>query len=135
MSLPPPGEADLKRFLSIIAMAAAQLTAQAQGYPNRPVRIVAPSAPASAADTVARVIAPLLSERIGQPVVVDTRPGAATILGTEAVAKSPPDGHTLLIGLPALTINPSIWFGLMTPTGTPKEVIERLNREIVAILR
>ncbi len=79
------------------------------GYPNRLVRIVAPSAAGSAADTVARVIAPLLSERIGQPVFVDTRPGAATILGTEAVAKSPPDGHTLLIGLPALTINPSIY--------------------------
>jgi tripartite-type tricarboxylate transporter receptor subunit TctC len=73
------------------------------------VRIVAPSASGSAADTVARMIAPLLSERIGQPVFVDTRPGAATILGTEAVAKSPPDGHTLLIGLPALTINPSIY--------------------------
>ncbi len=93
-------------------LAAVQLTAQAQGYPNRPLRIVAPSAAASAADTVARVIAPLLSERLGQPVVVDTRPGAATILGTEAVAKSPPDGHTLLIGLPALAINPSIYKSL-----------------------
>src|SRR5687767_8065834 len=93
-------------------LAAVQLTAHAQGYPNRPLRIVAPSAAASAADTVARVIAPLLSERLGQPVVVDTRPGAATILGTEAVAKSPPDGHTLLIGLPALAINPSIYKSL-----------------------
>jgi len=70
------------------------------------VRIVAPSAAGSAADTVARVIAPLLAERIGQPVVVDTRPGAATIAGTEAVAKA-----------------------------APGEVIARLHREIVAILR
>src|SRR5262245_5824260 len=82
------------------------------GYPVRPVRIVAPSAAASAADTLARLIAPPLSERIGQQVYVDTRPGAATILGTEAVAKSPPDGHTLLIGLPALAINPSIYKSL-----------------------
>src|SRR5262245_45382304 len=85
------------------------LLAHAQAFPSRPVRIVAPSAAASAADTVARTIAPPLSERLGQPVIVDTRPGAATILGTEMVAKSPPDGHTLLIGLPALTINPSIY--------------------------
>jgi tripartite-type tricarboxylate transporter receptor subunit TctC len=73
------------------------------------VRIIAPSATGSAADTLARVIAQPLAERLGQPVLVDTRPGAGTILGTEAVAKSPPDGHTLLIALPALAINPSIY--------------------------
>ncbi len=78
-------------------------------FPVRPVRIVAPSAAGSAADTVARTIAPLLAERTGQPVVVDTRPGAATIAGTEVVAKAAPDGHTLLIALPALAINPSIY--------------------------
>ncbi len=78
-------------------------------YPSRPLRIVAPSAPGSAADMLARTIAPQLAERLGQPVVVDTRPGAATIVGTEIVAKAPPDGHTLLIALPALVINPSIY--------------------------
>jgi tripartite-type tricarboxylate transporter receptor subunit TctC len=87
-----------------------QPVAHAQtSYPTRPVRIIAPSAAGGAADTVARIIAPLLSERIGQPVVVDTRPGAGTIVGTDAAAKSAPDGHTLLIGLPALAINPSIY--------------------------
>ncbi len=78
------------------------------GYPNRPVRIIAPSAPASAADTVARIISQPLSERLGQSVVVDTRAGAGTVIGTEVVAKSAPDGYTLLIALPALAINPSI---------------------------
>ena len=78
-------------------------------YPIRAVRIVAPSAAGGAADTVARVIAQPLSERIGQPVIVDVRPGAGTIVGTETVAKAAPDGHTLLIGLPALVINPSIY--------------------------
>jgi tripartite-type tricarboxylate transporter receptor subunit TctC len=78
-------------------------------YPTKPIRIVAPSAAGSAADTLARTIAPLLGERLGQSVIVDTRPGAATIVGTEIVAKAPPDGHTLLIALPALTINPSIY--------------------------
>jgi tripartite-type tricarboxylate transporter receptor subunit TctC len=96
-----------------LVLACVQPLACAQApYPSRPVRIVAPSAAGSAADTVARVIAPLLSERIGQPVVVDTRPGAATIAGTEAVAKAVPDGHTLLIALPALAINPSIYKSL-----------------------
>jgi len=96
----------------LAALCAAPASAQQGGWPTKPLRIVAPSAPASAADTVARVIAPPLSERLGQSVIVDTRPGAATILGTEAVAKAPPDGHTLLIGLPALTINPSIYKSL-----------------------
>ena len=92
------------------ALLAAAPLAQAQsGWPVRAVRIVAPSAAGSAADTLARTIAPRLAERIGQSVVVDTRPGAATILGTEIVAKSPPDGHTLLIALPALAINPSMY--------------------------
>jgi tripartite-type tricarboxylate transporter receptor subunit TctC len=95
---------------AIVLLAGAPTASHAQsGYPTRPVRIVAPSAAGSAADTLARTIGPLLSERLGQPVVVDTRPGAATILGTEIVAKSAPDGHTLLIGLPALAINPSIY--------------------------
>jgi tripartite-type tricarboxylate transporter receptor subunit TctC len=94
---------------AIVLIALLPQIAHAQGYPSRPVRIVAPSAAGSAADTVARTVAPLLSERLGQAVVVDTRPGAATILGTELVAKAPPDGHTLLIGLPALAINPSIY--------------------------
>src|SRR4030095_4426705 len=103
----------LYALAAFAAFAVVQPPGYAQtAYPVRPVRIVAPSASASAADTLARLIAPPLSERIGQQVYVDTRPGAATILGTEAVAKSPPDGHTLLIGLPALAINPSIYKSL-----------------------
>jgi tripartite-type tricarboxylate transporter receptor subunit TctC len=98
------------RLVSSLMLICMQPVAHAQtGYPTRSVRIIAPSAAGGAADTVARVIAPPLSERIGQPVVVDTRPGAGTIVGTDAAAKSAPDGHTLLIGLPALAINPSIY--------------------------
>ncbi len=96
------------RVALIAFLIVASSAAHAQGYPNRPVRIIAPSSGGSAADTIARVVAPPLAERIGQPVVVDTRPGASTILGTDAVAKAAPDGHTLLIALPALAINPSI---------------------------
>src|SRR5262245_33552070 len=108
-----PALAPMHALAAVAALVMLQSVGYAQtAYPLRPVRIVAPSASASAADPVARLIAPPLSERIGQQVYVDTRPGAATILGTEAVAKSPPDGHTLLIGLPALAINPSIYKSL-----------------------
>lgn len=97
------------RFLAVgVALTGSPLFAQTS-YPGKPLRIIAPSAAGGAADTVARVIAQPLSERLGQAVIVDTRPGAGTIVGTEAAAKAPPDGHTLLIGLPALAINPSIY--------------------------
>ena len=96
-------------FLAVFACASAHAQT---GWPTKPLRIIAPSAAGSAADTLARVVAPPLAERLGQPVVVDTRPGAATIIGTEMAAKAPPDGHTLLIGLPALAINPSIYKSL-----------------------
>jgi len=103
----------LQFCIAAIALAAAPPLAHAQtAWPSKPVRIVAPSAAGSAADNVARIVAPQLSERIGQPVVVEARPGAGTILGAEIVAKSPPDGHTLLVGLPGLAINPSIYKSL-----------------------
>jgi tripartite-type tricarboxylate transporter receptor subunit TctC len=110
-SLLPTAVTALRSKLALIALLWAVIPlAHAQSpYPVRPVRIIAPSAAGGAADTLARVIAQPLSERIGQPVVVDARPGAGTIVGTEAAAKAAPDGHTLLIGLPALTINPSIY--------------------------
>jgi tripartite-type tricarboxylate transporter receptor subunit TctC len=86
-----------------------QSAAVAQGaYPTRPVRIIVPTSVGSAADMLARTLAPPLGERLGQSVVVENRAGGATVIGTEAVARAVPDGHTLLIGLPALAINPSI---------------------------
>ncbi len=100
---------DFCGWLIVVAAAMSQVdSAQAQ-YPNRPVRIIVPTSVGSAADTVARVLAQPLAERLGQPVVVDSRAGAGTVVGTEAVARSTPDGHTLLIGLPALAINVSIY--------------------------
>lgn len=95
--------------LFMLAAGFAQIALAQVQYPNRPLRIIVPSAVGGAADTVARVIAQPLAERLGQPVVVENRAGAGTVIGAEAVAKSAPDGHTLLIGLPALAINPSIY--------------------------
>ena len=73
-------------------------TASAQNYPARPVRIIVPVGPGGGFDLLARVVSPRLSEQLGQPVVVENRPGAGSLVGTEAVAKAPHDGYTLLIG-------------------------------------
>src|SRR5215475_6318444 len=70
--------------------------ARAQAYPTRPVRLLVGDAAGGAPDTIARLIGPWLSERLGQPVVVDNRPGAGTTIATEAVVRAFPDGHTLL---------------------------------------
>jgi len=86
---------------------AVQPNAHAQGsYPTRAIRIVAPTSPPGGSDTAARVIAPALSERLGQPVVVENRAGAGTMLGHDYVAKSPPDGYTLVMAINTLAIIP-----------------------------
>ena len=73
-------------------------TANAQTYPARPIRVIVPVGPGGGFDLLARVVAPRLSDQLGQPVVVENRPGAGSLVGTEAVAKAPHDGYTLLIG-------------------------------------
>ena len=84
-------------------------SALAQTYPARTVRLVAASAPGGTSDLLARLLAQKLSETFKQQFVVENRAGASGILGTDAVAKAPPDGHTLLLIQPSLTINPSIF--------------------------
>jgi tripartite-type tricarboxylate transporter receptor subunit TctC len=79
------------------------------GYPSKVVRIVVPTSPAGTNDMIARLIAQGLSERLGRQVVVENRTGASTMIGGEVVAKSPPDGHTLLMGLSTLAINPATY--------------------------
>jgi tripartite-type tricarboxylate transporter receptor subunit TctC len=76
-------------------------------YPTRTVRIIVPTSPPGGADIVARSIAPQLSERLGQQVIVDNRAGASTMLGHELAAKAPPDGYTLVMGISTLAINPA----------------------------
>ncbi|MCC7486151.1 MAG: tripartite tricarboxylate transporter substrate binding protein [Burkholderiales bacterium] len=80
----------------------------AQSFPARTVRIVVPQSAGGSTDVVARIIAQRLAEALGQPVIVDNRPGAGSVTGTELVAKSPPDGHTLLSVAGSFTINPAI---------------------------
>jgi tripartite-type tricarboxylate transporter receptor subunit TctC len=89
------------------------LQATAQTYPSKPIRIVSPYPPGGAADVISRIIGKRLSEETGQPVMVDNRPGAGGGIGTQHVAKSAPDGYTLLLGNPGPNaINPSLYQNL-----------------------
>jgi tripartite-type tricarboxylate transporter receptor subunit TctC len=82
--------------------------ASAQAYPSRPIRIVVPQSAGGSTDFVARAVAQRLAESLNQNVVVDNRPGAGSLHGTDLVAKSAPDGHTLLVVAGSFTINPSL---------------------------
>src|SRR5215471_7975804 len=98
-----------RQFLHLTAGAAALPTvariACAQAYPTRPVRMIVPFPPAGSSDILARLIGPWLSHRLGQPFVIENRPGAATNIGTEVVVRAPPDGHTLLVFEASQAIN------------------------------
>ena len=82
---------------------------RAQAYPSRPVRLIVPNAAAGANDIIARLIGQWLSERLGQPFVIENRPGAGTNLGTEAAVRAAPDGYTLLIATTAGAINATLY--------------------------
>src|SRR5947207_13740165 len=83
-------------------------TAQAQTYPGKPVKPVLPYAPGGIIDYVGRTLAQKLTETIGQPVVAENRPGAGGIVGTDTVARSAPDGYTIVLMDPAIVINPTM---------------------------
>jgi tripartite-type tricarboxylate transporter receptor subunit TctC len=87
--------------------------AGAQEFPSRPVKLVVPFAPGGGNDLLARALAPRMAEVLGQPVVVENKPGAGGNLGTDQVAKGPSDGHTILIASNQITINPAL--GVKTP--------------------
>ena len=104
----------MRKFL-IAALAAAWLlvpcAAQAQSadkYPDKPIRIVVPFAPGGSVDTLGRLLAQRMNEGWGVPVLVENRPGAANMIGTQSVATAPPDGYTLLIAVSTHATNPSL---------------------------
>jgi tripartite-type tricarboxylate transporter receptor subunit TctC len=102
-----------RRFLQLAAGAAVlpglSRVVRAQGYPSRPIRFIVGFPAGGVGDTLARLLGHWLSDRFGQPVVIENRPGAATNLATEAVVRSPPDGHTLLWITSANAINATLY--------------------------
>ena len=90
-------------------LALASLASAAESYPSRPVRLVIPSGAGGVTDILGRVIAQKLTESFGQQVVIDNRPGASGLVGSQIVAKAPPDGYTLLMVFPSHVVNPSLY--------------------------
>jgi len=100
----------LRQFTAVVALAGFAISgALAQSYPVKPIRLIVPSSPGGGTDITGRIVAQKLTELLGQQVVVDNRAGAGTRIGNEIVAKSPPDGYTLLMGLSTLAIIPAIY--------------------------
>jgi tripartite-type tricarboxylate transporter receptor subunit TctC len=91
------------------ALAWSASDARAQGYPNQPIRLIVPYAAGGGVDLIARAVAPKLTEKLGQPVVIDNRGGAGGNIGTELAARTEPNGYTLVMGAAALAINVSLY--------------------------
>lgn len=100
------------RLLLAFCLAFGCFSAASQSYPSRPVRVVVGFPPGGGTDILARVLSPRLSEYLGQPFVVENRPGATTNIASDLVAKSAPDGYTLLFTTSALAINMSLYKNL-----------------------
>ena len=103
--------------LGAIYLALGAGPASAQNYPNRPIKFVVGYTPGGSNDILGRMFAQKLSERIGQPVVVENKPGADSIIGTDFVAKSPPDGYTLLVSSAAMILNAALYEKVPYDTG------------------
>src|SRR5262247_2357724 len=99
---------------ALILLAAALLVAghtqtSAQGYPNRPIRIISPFPAGGGNDVLARIISAKLSERVKATIVIENRPGAGAVIGIQALAKSPPDGYSLVLSGSTLAVAPTLY--------------------------
>src|SRR5437879_13840429 len=102
----------MKRLASWLAILIASLAAGAAGaqqYPSKPVKIIVGFAPGGGSDFIARVIAQKLTERLGTQVIVENRPGAGSVLGSEVAVQSPPDRYTLLLTPGSYTVKPNAY--------------------------
>ncbi len=100
------------KILAGIFLAFSCASGIAQDWPARPIKLIVPFTPGTGQDIIARTIGPKLTERLGQPVVIENRPGASGNIGTELVAKAPPDGYTIMITASPVVFNPLIYQNL-----------------------
>jgi tripartite-type tricarboxylate transporter receptor subunit TctC len=122
-------------LLALLLLALASPRATAQGdYPNQPIKLVVGFAPGSATDAIARVLAQGLSERLGQQVIVDNKSGAGGSLAADAVAKSKPDGYTLLFVSAAIAVNPAVYPKLPFDVTTDLTPISLVGRAPIVLL-
>jgi tripartite-type tricarboxylate transporter receptor subunit TctC len=106
--------------------------AHAEQYPSRPIRVVVPFAPGGAVDIVARTVSLRLNDTLHQSVVVDNRSGAGGTIGTDIVAKAPPDGHTLLIGSMGVAVNAVLYPSLPYDTLKDLSPVTMIRKTAVA---
>jgi tripartite-type tricarboxylate transporter receptor subunit TctC len=102
----------MRTLLAAVAALALALAAHAQTYPNRPITLVVPYTPGTGIDILARILSPKISERWGQPVVVDNRPGASGNIGAALVAKAPANGNTMMVAANTFTVTPALYSSL-----------------------
>jgi tripartite-type tricarboxylate transporter receptor subunit TctC len=110
-----------RHLMGAAALVAIPRISHAQAFPERPVRFIVPYAPGGSTDTSARIVSEKLSALLGQPVIVENKPGGGTIIGTEIVAKAKPDGHTMLLTPAAIIANAA--FGVAVPYDIDKDLI------------
>jgi len=132
----PQGKRSCALFGSLFAtLLAFSTAAQAQQYPVKPVRIVAPFAPGGGSDFLARFIAQRLGAGLGQQAIVENKPGAGGMLGIEAGVKSPPDGYTLTLIASSYTVNPSIYKFSFDPVSDITPIIQLSQGPLLVVVR
>lgn len=120
----------LRRFANGLGLSLALLASLAHAeYPDKPVRIVVPFAPGGGTDLIARTLGQGMSQALGQPVIIDNKPGAGTVIGTDLVAKSAPDGYTLVIASLAHAVNPSLLSKLPYNNDTAFAAVSLIGRD------
>jgi tripartite-type tricarboxylate transporter receptor subunit TctC len=108
--------AGFRNALAMLVLGAAQASAWGQAWPSKPVRVIVPFTPGSGTDIMARTVSERMSARLGQPFVVENRPGAGGTIGEALVAKAEPDGYTLLVHSSSYTVTPSTYKNLSFDT-------------------
>lgn len=125
------GSLSVQKFLVSLLMALSGSVAAQNPYPSKPIRFIVPYATGGATTTVAHLVGQKLTERLGQPVIVDNRPGGNTVIGTEALAKSAPDGYTIMLAVSTHVLVPQLLAAPYDPIKDFSPVTTLTNSEFV----